>query len=88
MKEPFKNIEGYEFAGRCVIDGRRVYRELDGSDPDPRGELGITRSAYSLVASEYGMAGDDVLLCYACAQESDRNAQGVEYGKRIWKEQA
>ena len=80
-----KLSDRFKLAGLCVVDGRRVYRELNGHDPDPRGELGINRSAYSLVASEFGMVGPDVILCYACAQERTRYERGVAYAKGVWK---
>lgn len=78
----------FKYAGLCVVDGRKVYREFDGHDPDPRGELGINRSACTLVASEFGMVGEDILLCYACAQERNRYDAGVAHAKAIWKEKS
>lgn len=76
----------FEPVGACAVCGHRVFRE-NGADPDFRGMAGMYHSCSTLVASEYGMEGDDVLLCAECAQTRSRYETGVKIAKRQWKEQ-
>jgi hypothetical protein len=84
-----KQLEGfrqtYIDAGRCNLCASCVFSEPDGSDPDPRGELGIKHAAATLVASEFGMQGADVVFCYDCLQTRETYDRAVVIAQRKWK---
>ena len=86
LSKPELLADGYLHVGSCTFCGGQVYSEANGHDPDPRGHIGIHQAASTLVASEYGMQGKDVLMCYACNQERPRYERVVERAKtKIWQ---
>lgn len=81
------DADGYQYVGHCIVSANAVFRDVNdgGLDPDPRGRIGIHQAAVTLSASEYGMKGEDVLMCYACNQERPRYELGVKLAKQKWE---
>lgn len=79
------------YAGKCVVCSRKVYQPLaeDGRpyDPDPRGIFGQEHAAAHFVASEFGMSGPDVALCFECSNTRERYEAGLAIARSQWKEQ-
>ena len=73
-------VRTVQFVGRCAVCNRRAY---DDGYNDPRGALGFHAASW-LVASEYSMIGEDVLLCSNC---SNNNAELYRRGLKIAMEQ-
>jgi len=78
------------FSGKCVVCRSNVYSPLgqDGRayDPDPRGIFIQEHAAAHLVASEYGMTGPDVPMCFACSNTQSEYNKGLQIARSQWKD--
>lgn len=83
------------YRGRCQRCHRRTYG-LEGKpgtglaffvEPDPRGAIGPTHAASTMVAEEFGFTGPDALFCWDCVNEHGSTVyqQCLDIAKRQWK---
>jgi hypothetical protein len=70
------------FVAPCIVCGARVY-EMENGENDPRGPLGL-HAPVELVASEYNMAGEDLVMCWGCGDNSRKYTFGVGLAKARW----
>lgn len=70
------------YVGRCRHCGVRCYEHDDGED-DPRGPLG-DHSTAPLCASDYGMVGEDYLLCFPCGDDGGIYEDAVAEARTEW----
>jgi hypothetical protein len=72
------------FIGYCQECTNTVYGYEGDEGPDPRGKIAPNHCASYLIASEYGMEGSDVVICYACADTRTRYDHAVKIAKQKW----
>lgn len=53
---------------------------------DPRGAIPENHNYNPLIASEYGLAGPDVPMCFACMNDSHSYNVGLRQAKLKWSE--
>lgn len=77
-----------KFAGPCAVCRSRTYSPCseDGRpyDPDPRGTFVQRHASAHLVASEYSMAGPDVVLCFECSNTREKYERGLAIARARW----
>lgn len=71
------------YDGMCTVCQRRTYRFLDGGN-DPRGPLG-DHAAAPLLAKEYGCVGQDIPLCFPCANEYEAYQTALYRARFVWR---
>lgn len=72
------------YVGNCVACGRPTW-SADDEENDPRGVMG-DNTCGPLVASEYGMVGDDVPLCAVDANEYEPYKGALADAQRRWSD--
>lgn len=74
-----------QYRGRCPLCRCTLF-QINGADPDPRGQLTEKHACNSFEAQEYSMKGADFVSCFGCANTKESYEKLLAMAKATWQE--